>query len=235
MGQNERKIYIVLYLVPYIPKYRKDTMYILNEKYTISKAFLNKPWKKLTYADVCKLSGKKSKSYIYRALSNLMHGGIVENEVIGKSFLYCLRLNLLQTQAYLGFLSEYLAWQGTHVPNEIVEKLATKVRKVTPFFIFIVTGSYAKKTQTKKSDLDVTIICDDSIDPKAIEAEIDFETRLSTPQVHLFVFKKKDFLEMLTNDEQNYGKEVARNNLIFFGGDTYFNILNEAIQHGFRG
>ncbi len=210
-------------------------MYILNEEHTITKAFLQKPWKNLSYSEVRKISGKKSKSYIYRALSHLMHGGIVDNRVVGKSFLYHLRLNTIQTQAYLGFLSQYLAWQETHIPNEIMEKLAAKARKVTPFFILIVTGSYAKKTQTKKSDLDVMIICDDSVDPKSIEAEIDFESRMSTPQVHLYVFRKKDFLEMLTNDEQNYGKEVARNNLIFFGGDTYFNILNEAIQHGFRG
>ncbi|HLC53878.1 MAG TPA: nucleotidyltransferase domain-containing protein [Candidatus Nanoarchaeia archaeon] len=210
-------------------------MYILNEKHKITKAFLQKPWKKLSYSEIRKISGKKSKSYIYHALSNLMHGSIVQTQQVGKSFLYGLNLDSIQTQAYLGFLSEYLAWQETHVPNEIVETLARKARKVTPFFVFIVTGSYAKKTQTKKSDLDVTIVCDDSINPKAIEAEIDLEGKTSRPQVHYFVFRKKEFLEMLTNDEQNYGKEVARHNLIFFGGDIYFNILNEALQHGFRG
>jgi len=40
---------------------------------------------------------------------------------------------------------------------------------------------------------------------------------------------------MLTNKEFNYGKEVARNNVIFYGGSIYFNILNEAIEYGFRG
>lgn len=210
-------------------------MYILNEEHTISKAFFQKPWKKHSYSEIRKLSGKKSKSYIYRALGHLMHGGILQTERVGKSLLYGLTIDSIQTQAYLGFLSEYLAWQETNVPHKILETLATKARKITSFFVFIVTGSYAKKTQTKKSDLDVTIICDDSVNPKAIEAEIDFESKMSIPRVHYFVFTKKDFVEMLTNDEFNYGKEVARHNLIFFGGDIYFNILNEAIQHGFRG
>lgn len=210
-------------------------MYILNEEYAITKAFLQKPWKKLSYSEIQKLSGKQSKSYIYRALRNLIHGGVLQTEQVGKSLLYGLTLNSIRTQAYLGFLKEYLAWQETHVPNTIVETLATKARRITSFFVFIVTGSYAKKTQTKKSDLDITIICDDTANPKAIEAEIDFESKVSIPPAHYFVFNKKYFLEMLTNDEFNYGKEVARNNLVFFGADIYFNILNEAIQHGFRG
>src|SRR3989344_4094591 len=174
------------------------------------------------------------KSHIYHALSNLMHGSIVQTQQVGKSFLYGLNLDSIQTQAYLGFLSEYLAWQETHVPNEIVETLARKARKVTPFFVFIVTGSYAKKTQTKRSDLDITIICDDSVKPQLIMAEIKLESDLSIPQVHPYIFTKKEFLEMLTNKEFNYGKEVARNNFIFHGGSIYFNILNYAIEYGFR-
>lgn len=210
-------------------------MHILNEEYTITKAFLQKPWKKLSYSEIRELSGKKSKSYIYRALNHLIHNDIVRTEQVGKSFLYSLNLNSVQTQAYLGLLSEYLAWQKPPVSYKKIETLTNKVMKVTSFFIFVVAGSYAKKTNTKKSDLDVAIICDDLIDPKAIEAEIDLESKISIPKAHYFVFKKKDFLEMLTNNEQNYGKEIARHNLVFFGGDIYFNILNEALQHGFRG
>ena len=86
-------------------------MYILNEEHAITKAFLQKPWKKIAYGDVCKLSGKKSKSYIYRALSHLMNQGIVETQQVGGSLLYGLSLDSVQTQTYLGFVSEYLAWQ----------------------------------------------------------------------------------------------------------------------------
>ncbi|MBX4196054.1 nucleotidyltransferase domain-containing protein [Candidatus Pacearchaeota archaeon] len=229
------KVYKVLNIGLYSPLYRTYDMYILNEEHKISAAFLQKPWKQLTYLEIRKLSGKKSKSYIYRALSHLMNQQVINTEQVGKSLLYGLTLDSTSTQSYLGALSEYLAWQFTHVPEHIVENLASKVRTITPFFVFIVTGSYAKKTQTKKSDLDVTIICDDHIDPKAIEAEIGHEAKLSIPQVHLFVFRKKDFLEMLVNKEFNYGKEVARNNMIFFGGNIYYSILNEAIGHGFRG
>ncbi len=210
-------------------------MYIFNEEHKIGKAFLEKPWKKLTYLEVRKLSGKKSKSYIYRALNHLMHNEIIMTEQVGRSLLYYPTLNFLQTQSYLGSLNEHLSWQATHIHSNILERLADKIIKITPFFILIVAGSYANRTQTKKSDLDVVIICDDKINPKTIMAEIKLESVMSIPQVHPFVFTKKEFLEMLTNKGINYGKEVVNNNMIFFGGENYYNIINEAIQHGFRG
>ena len=210
-------------------------MYILNEEHKIAVTFLQKPWKKLTYSEIRKLSGKKSKSYIYRTLSHMMKDNVLSTEQVGNSLTYGLRLDLIQTQSYMGSLSEAVAWETTHIPQNTVETLASKIKKITPFFVFIVTGSYAKRTETKRSDLDVAIICDDSVSPQSIMAEIKLESDLSTPKVHPFVFTKKEFLEMLTNKELNYGKEIARNNIIFFGGSIYFNILNEAIEYGFRG
>jgi len=210
-------------------------MYILNKESKIAASFLERPWKKLTYLEIRKISGKKSKSYIYRTLSHLMNDNVIQTEQIGKSLLYGLSLNLLQTQSYCGLLSESIAWESNHIPVNIIEKLAEKIRKITPFFVFIVTGSYAKRKENKKSDLDVVIICDDAVKPQAIMAEIKLEGELSIPNVHSFVFTRREFLEMLTNKEFNYGKETARNNIIFFGGNIYFNMLNEAIEHGFKG
>ncbi|MEK6926983.1 MAG: nucleotidyltransferase domain-containing protein [Nanoarchaeota archaeon] len=210
-------------------------MTLLNEEHKISTSFLQKPWKKLTYSEIQKISGKKSKSYIYRALNHLTNEKIIQTERVGKSILYELTISGLQTQSYLGNLSEYLAWQSSHIPQDIINKLAEKIGKITSFFILIVTGSYANKTQTKKSDLDIAIICDDKVNPQSIMAEIKLESNLSIPQVHPYIFTRKQFTEMLTNKEFNYGKEIAKNNIIFFGGSIYFNILNEAIEHGFKG
>jgi len=210
-------------------------MFIINEESKIAASFLEKPWKKLTYLEIRKISGKKSKSYIYRTLSHLMNDKVIQTEFVGNSRLYGLTLNLLQTQSYLGLLSESIAWESRHIPIDIIEKLAVKIKKITPFFVFIVTGSYAKKKENKKSDLDVVILCDDALNPQRITAEIKLESDLSIPKVHPFVFTRKQFLEMLTNKEFNYGKEAARSNLVFFGGSIYFNILNEAIEYGFRG
>ena len=53
------------------------------------------------------------------------------------------------------------------------------------------------------------------------------------PKMHPYVFSKKDFLEMLTNKEFNYGKEIAKKHLIVYGAEFYFKILREAIKYGY--
>ena len=208
-------------------------MKILKEEYTIGAAFLARPWKKLTYKDIKNISGKNSKGYIYKALSHLMHARVISTEQVGKSLLYSLNLNSIETRSYLGFLKEYLSWNEKHLPKHIIEKIGGMIS--TKFFIFLVTGSYAKKTQTKKSDFDVIIICDNSFDPKNISAQIIHESETSIPIVHPYVFTKTQFLDMLLDNKENYGKEAARHNFIFCGASEYYSILNEAIKHGFTG
>ena len=208
-------------------------MGILKEQYVIDAAFLKEPWKRLTYSEIQKITKKRSKGYIYAALKRLEEERIITQEKIGKSILYGLNLSSISAQSYAGFLQEYNSWNQKHIPMQLIENIRNKIP--TKFFILMVIGSYAKKTQTKKSDLDIVIICDDSVDPKTINAQIAYESEKSIPLVHPFVFTKKQFLDMLLDDEENYGKEAARHNFILSGGSQYYSILNEAIKHGFRG
>jgi len=206
---------------------------MLKEEHVIGAAFLVQPWKKLTYNDIRRITGKKSKGYIYKALSRLLDEKIIYTEKVGRSLLYILNLDSLKTRSYLGFLNEYASWHSRHMPYKVIEKIASKIN--SPHYIFIVTGSYAKKKQTHKSDLDVVIICDDNTSPKSIMAEIAFEAEVSIPIVEPYVFTRKEFVQMLLDKGENYGKEVARYNAIFYGGAIYYTILNEALANGFRG
>lgn len=210
-------------------------MRIITKQYEVDSVFIKEPWKKLTYKDIQRISGKKSKSYIYAVLERLTKEKIAIPEKVGKSILYNLNLNSAYVQNYMAFLEEFNAWNSKHIPSDIISTLGTKIITITPFYTLIVTGSYAKNTQNKKSDLDVVIVCDDSVNPEKINAELKLESQLSIPSVHLYVFTKKQFLAMLLDTKQNYGKEIARNHLIFRGGSAYYSILSEAIEHGFRG
>lgn len=206
---------------------------MLKKENIIGAAFLQQPWKKLTYKDIQRITKKKSKGYIYKALKKLLYEGIIIKEQVGKSLLYTLNLNSIKNRTYIGFLNEYNSWKSKHMPLQVIERIASKI--TISHYVFIITGSYAKKKQTPKSDLDIVIICDDNTDPRLIMAEISFESKISIPIVEPYVFTRKEFLEMLLNKEQNYGKEVARCNSIFYGGAIYYTILNEAIINGFRG
>ncbi|MBS3155479.1 nucleotidyltransferase domain-containing protein [Candidatus Woesearchaeota archaeon] len=208
-------------------------MGILKKQYIIDSAFIKEPWKKLTYSDIQKITKKRSKGYIYNALKRLIDERIILTEKVGKSILYSLNLSSISAQSYMGFLHEYISWNQKHIPLQIIEKIRNKIP--TKFFILLLTGSYAKKNQTKTSDLDIVIICDDCFDTKKIMAQIEYESDISIPKVHPYVFTKDQFLKMLSDDGENYGKETARHSSIFYGGSQYYSILNEAIKHGFRG
>jgi len=208
-------------------------MGILKEQYHIDLAFLKEPWKKLTYSEIQKITKKRSKGYIYSALKRLEEEKIIITEKVGKSVLYILNLSSISAQSYAGFLQEYVSWNQGSIPLNIIENIKNKIP--TKFFILLLTGSYAKKAQSKKSDLDIVIICDDKVDIKSIYAQISHEGETSIPLVHPYVFTSKQFLDMLLDEEENYGKEAVRHNFIFYGGSQYYAIMNEAIKHGFRG
>lgn len=206
---------------------------MLKKEHQILEEFVEKPWKKLTFKEVKKLSEKKSESYVYASLKKFVKLGILKEERVGNVVLYSLNFSTHKTLAYTGFVLEYLSWNKKQIPYKDLEKIASKIP--TKFFIFIITGSYANNTQKKDSDIDVVIICDDTFEPKKIYAELKLDCELNIPPIHLYVFKNTEFLKMLLNKEANYGKEIANKNLILFGGEGYYNLIFEAIKNGFTG
>lgn len=204
---------------------------MLKSQYAIDEVFLKKPWKALTYSEIQKLSGKKSKAYIYKEFERLKQDRLIKSEKIGKrTIIYSMNLETGFSQIYWGLLHENLSWSRKKFPFESIENLKNKMH--TSLFAMIVTGSYASGKFTSSSDLDVVIITNDT---KKAYSELKLESETNIPKVHLHVFTEQEFLEMLTNSKENYGKEIARNCLIFFGGCIYYSILKEGISHGFKG
>ena len=143
---------------------------MLNKKHQILEEFVKKPWKKFTFQEIKKLSGKKSESYVYTSLKKFVKSSILKEERAGNVVLYSLNLSSHKTIAYTSFVLEYLSWNKKHIPYKDLEKIASKIP--TTLFTFIITGSYANNTQKKTSDLDVVIICDNTFETKKIYAEL---------------------------------------------------------------
>lgn len=204
---------------------------MLKKEYQILEEFVKTPWKKFTFKEIKKLSGKKSESYVYTSLKKFVKLDILKEERAGNVVLYSLNLSSHKALAYASFVLEYLSWNKKQVPYKDLEKIASKIP--TKFFIFIITGSYATNTQKKDSDLDIAIICEDAFEPKKIYAELKQDCELNIPRIHLYVFKVSEFLSMLLNKNANYGKEIANKNFILWGGESYFSIIAEAVKNGF--
>ena len=205
----------------------------MTEETIILLCFAKAAWKKLTFNEIKSLSGKKSKSYLELVLKKFLKDKILLMEKVGRTNLYQLNVDSFRVIVFAGFVVEFDAWKKKQVNLNCVEKIMKKVP--THDFVFIVTGSYAKNKQTAGSDMDVVILVDDNVDTKRIYASLAHTCEMNIPLIHLYVFRNKEFLEMLLNNEANYGKEVIMNNLVFYGGQVYIRLVCEAMKHGFTG
>lgn len=205
---------------------------MLNKEYTILEPFIREPWKSLTFKEVKKLSNNNSDNYVHTTLKRLVKEEILKEQKIGNNIIYSISKNIFALNT-IGFVAEYKAKQAKHLPYKNIQKIINKIK--TPFYSFIITGSYAKNKQKETSDIDIVIICDNKQQPNTILSQIKLESELMYPEIHPYVFTEGDLYEMIINKEENYGKEIARNNLIITGGKEYYSIVLEVIEHGFHG
>lgn len=206
---------------------------MLKKEYEVLKPLSETPWRKLTFKQIEKSSRKKSKSYLFKTLKKFVKEAVLKEERVGKTVLYSIKYGSVKALSYFGFILEYSSFKKKNIPFQNLENIISKIP--AKFFVLIITGSYARGQETKGSDLDIVILCDDALDPKRIYAELRYECEMQIPQIHLYVFTREEFMKMLLEKKQNYGKEIARNALVLQGGREYLDIMKEAIEHGFNG
>lgn len=205
---------------------------MLTKEYTILEPFAQEAWRKFTFKEIKRLSHNKSDNYVHTSLKRFVTSGILQEQRIGNTIVYFLAQTVPALNV-MGFIAEHKAHAAKHIPHKNIQKLINKLK--TAFYVLIVTGSYVKRKQKETSDLDIVIICDNQQKPHALLAQIKLEAELMVPEVHPYVFTQEQFYQMLTSKEENYGKEVARNNLVITGGKEYYSIVMEVIGHGFNG
>ena len=206
---------------------------MINKEGGILHYFASEPWKKYTFTELKKASKKKSKSYLALSLKKFVKKNILKQEMMGKLPVYSLDISSTKARIFAGFILENDAWSKKQIPYKDMEKIMLQMP--TQDYVFIIAGSYAKNKQTEKSDIDVVILVDDAMETKRVYAELSHACEMNIPPIHLYVFKNKEFLEMLLNKEANYGKEIVLNNLILCGGQVYIHLIAEAMNHGFTG
>ncbi len=189
--------------------------------------------KRYTFTELQTVSKKKSKSYVAGVLDKSVKGGILKQERVGHLPVYSLNPASVKARVFAGFVLEYYGWNKKHIPYDDLQRIMEKIP--CSDYVFIITGSYAREKQHKESDIDIVILIDDHAEPKRVYAELSHYCGLNIPVIHLYVFRHKEFIEMLCSREENYGKELAKNNLILTGGQVYVKLVWEAIQNGYNG
>ncbi len=91
-------------------------------------------------------------------------------------------------------------------------------------YLLIIFGSYAKKTQTKNSDIDLMFVVPEGKE-ELFEKDVQRVARSLPLPIHYFVFSEKQFLEMVYAKESNVGQEALKNNIILYGIETYYEMV----------
>jgi predicted nucleotidyltransferase len=92
-----------------------------------------------------------------------------------------------------------------------------------PFLIILIFGSYAKETKTKKSDIDLCIICDNEAKKKELISKLS----LLPLKLEIHDFKVSEFESMLEVKKENIAKEIIKNNIIIYGIENYYNLISK--------
>ncbi len=90
-----------------------------------------------------------------------------------------------------------------------------------PFMVVLVFGSYAKSNQSKQSDIDVCIICDNKSKTEELIRRLD----VLTLKLEIQNFTSKEFISMISKKENNLGKEIINHNILLFGFENYYNLI----------
>lgn len=91
-------------------------------------------------------------------------------------------------------------------------------------YVLLLFGSYAKKTQTKNSDIDLMFICPDNLQ-EVFEKDVNRVSRSMPLPLHPLVFSESQFTEMIDAKESNVGQEALKNNVILYGMESYYKMI----------
>ncbi|MFP4645982.1 MAG: nucleotidyltransferase domain-containing protein [Candidatus Woesearchaeota archaeon] len=139
--------------------------------------------------------------------------GIIKTEKAGHSLL-CSLTGRFDEQI---FAAEYSRRKDLTKDRSFAQ-IVKRYRQARQPFILLLFGSYAKKTATKHSDIDLLAITEK---PEELE-EI---TELIPKPIHLTTVTCKEFLEMERSREPTVGTEALKHNVILNGIEEYYRLL----------
>lgn len=204
---------------------------LTNKQLGIFTIFVKYPFKEHTRQEVKSLSNENSNNALSLAFSQFKMEDLLIEQKVGKSSLYKLDLDNNLVHYYLALCNNK---RLKKVVKMTLSEVFFEVKKVTSFFTIVVFGSYAVGEGKKSSDLDVAIIIDDKTKIKAIERNLSSAELKSVIDLDAHVIIKDDFFEMLVNDDENLGKQIARKHLVVYNHQLFYDLVLEGMNNGFR-
>ncbi len=171
---------------------------------------------------------KGSYPRVYEAIKGFEKEGVLKIERVGRSDLVSIELNE-RTISFLAFMDEQETFKKNFPHNEKI----LSIKEISDYII-LVAGSYASGKANKKSDIDLVLIVPDDKDVVFLQKLVENKTLVWQPQIHLYIFKQRDFIEMLLSEDENYGKEIFKNRVLIKNASNYYNLIKEAVRKGMK-
>ncbi len=203
---------------------------LTQKRLKIFQVFAERPFSKLERKQIKQLTKEKSTNNLSLALKQFLDEEIIKSTKIGKSYLYSLNLDNELSYYYMALANFQIINKNIKRTTRIINE---EINKVTYFYSLVIFGSYAIQEQKKTSDLDIAIITEEQNRKKQIEVALNIAKQKSLIPIDPHVIIKREFIEMLTNDEENLGKQIARKHLVLNNHEIFYKIIKEGMKHGF--
>lgn len=154
------------------------------------------------------------------AVQRLIEKKILKVQTVGKSSLCSLNEKYFGTYIYEAENERREEILKNKNINQLYKEIMSKVK--TGSFILLLFGSYAKRKQTKTSDVDLLFISNES----------NFETKISDIlsllpfKAHALVFTEEEFIRMKDAKKSNVIQEAIESNIILYGIEAYYRLKN---------
>ena len=159
----------------------------------------------------------------YDSVKTLLKKDIIKAEKVGNS-LNC-RLNLSANPQILAissllFSQKFLDKASfAFIVDEIKDKLSDFI------YMMILFGSYAKKTATRKSDIDLLFVVQNKLDIEKLKKRISSVLSLTNKKAEFEVVTSEWLIKMF-EEKNTVGREVLNSSIILHGAEQYYTMVN---------
>lgn len=187
---------------------------------------LPQPYKMHSIKEISKLI-KRSYALTHAAVNSLVHTRVLLTQKIGNSI--ACRLNLSAEPQLLALSSLQLAHHFLQkVPFAfVIDELKEKLHNA--FYILLVFGSYAKRTSTKDSDVDLLFIIQNEQDLENIKRKV--KTVLSSTNLKIeFEVITISWLMDMFEQKNSVGREALEGSIVLQGAEQYYTLVRHYDQ-----
>lgn len=206
---------------------QKSGKMLTKEQLKILSVFKKRLFFQLTFRQIKEKAKQKSNNLIQRAIKEFKKQEIIKTKKTGDVTTYSLNYDNNLTCSYLNLINDLEIAKNKLLPKEILNTLQWKISRNTQLFILIVFGSYVKSNADEKSDLDIAVIVKSEETKKEILPFIETLKRRELRNIDYHVFTEADFIEMLNEEQENLGKQIYKNSIIYYNFISYLNMIRK--------